>query len=548
MFLVHMLFCQLNASSSPIKAVIFDCDGTLVDTEKVLCEAWKHAFSKQGYQLSDEEYWKVVNEHSLAGLPRGDRIIASWGCRLLNRECADELIDDTRAYMKSHKIPAIEPTVAFLRTLADAKEELGIKIGLASGGRKHTILFYLRELGIEHHFDVILSGYDDLADYQDAEGTNKPKPYVYIHTAKELGIHPSECVAIEDSRTGVTSAVNAGCITIAVPNRATQSHDLSCAHLKIDSFSDMDIATFLQVIKGIGRTLEPLPTYTMVTAHLHDGEVVFNSQKEFDEAMSVGFFRIETPKDLDVEVGRAFARTFTSNPRYNSFGMIDQINGFLRSDIAQSVRFALERDYWNRPAVDEKPIFPPEIQELGNKMQAIGIKVLQCILRKFALPEELWFKATAGASHNEGSHYLLFNCYDPKDGPKQDGLAEHTDWGHITVLDANAPGLQAKVHGIWQNLATDEGYLIINFGGPLEKFLPQVKASEHRVLFQTEKMRTSTVAFIDPRAGPFREGVKAEDKEGHVYDWDPVNKALINGQTTNAYIADMNDRLFKKNY
>src|SRR5690242_3511093 len=111
-FLIHMLFCQLNASSSPIKAVIFDCDGTLVDTEKVLCEAWKYAFSKQGYQLSDDEYWKVVNEHSLAGLPKGDRIIANWGCKLLNKECADALIDDTRAYMKSHKIPAIEPTVA----------------------------------------------------------------------------------------------------------------------------------------------------------------------------------------------------------------------------------------------------------------------------------------------------------------------------------------------------------------------------------------------------------------------------------------------------
>lgn len=294
-------------------------------------------------------------------------------------------------------------------------------------------------------------------------------------------------------------------------------------------------------------SVESFPTYSMVSASLKDDEVVFTSQKEFDEAMSVGFFRIQTPQDLDVEVGRAFARTFTTNSRYTSFGMIDQINGFLRSDIAQSVRFSLERDYWNRQ-VDGAPIFPPEIQELANKMQAIGIKVLQCILRKFALPEELWFKATAGASHNEGSHYLVFNCYDPKDGKKEAGLGEHKDWGHITVLDANAPGLQAKVGGVWHTLATEEGFLIINFGEPLEKLLPQIKASEHRVLLQRDKMRTSTVAFIDPRGGPFRQGVQAEDKEGHVYDWDPVKRALINGQSTNAYFAEMSNRLFKKNY
>lgn len=285
----------------------------------------------------------------------------------------------------------------------------------------------------------------------------------------------------------------------------------------------------------------------MVTARLEADEVVFENEQQFEEAMSVGFFRIKAPADLDLAVGRAFARSFTADLRYSSFGKIDEINGFLRSDKAQSVRFALERDYWNRQ-VDGKAILPPEIQDLGNRMQEVGIKVLQSILRKFELPEALWFQATAGCSHNKGSHHLLFNCYDPKDGNRPDGLGAHKDWGHITVLDAHQPGLQAKVNGQWQNLLTEDGYLTINFGEPLEKLLPKVKASEHRVITQTQVLRTSTVAFIDPRCGPFHEDVACVDKQGHVYDWDPVTKTLVNGQTTIAYVDAMSKELFDKNY
>lgn len=69
-------------------------------------------------------------------------------------------------------------------------------------------------------FDVIVS-VADLAEYTDLEGINKPKPYIYLQTAKLLGLHPEQCAAIEDSRTGISSAVNAGCISVAVRNAYT---------------------------------------------------------------------------------------------------------------------------------------------------------------------------------------------------------------------------------------------------------------------------------------------------------------------------------------
>src|SRR5262249_53665661 len=122
------------------------------------------------------------------------------------------------------------------------------KLAVASGARKEEILQNLKSLNIEHYFDVILSGRDDLSEYQDLEGTNKPKPYVYLKVAQELGFKPEECVAIEDSRTGVTSAVKPGCFTIAVPNDYTQQHDLSHAHMKIKSFEGLSINDFFLMV------------------------------------------------------------------------------------------------------------------------------------------------------------------------------------------------------------------------------------------------------------------------------------------------------------
>ena len=91
-------------------------------------------------------------------------------------------------------------------------------MGLASASPKDEILLNLQQHQIEHLFDVIISGKDDLSEYNDPEGVNKPKPYIYLHAAKLLDISPQQCVVIEDSRSGVTAGVDAGCFVIAVPN------------------------------------------------------------------------------------------------------------------------------------------------------------------------------------------------------------------------------------------------------------------------------------------------------------------------------------------
>lgn len=225
-----------------IKAVIFDCDGTLVDSEFMHYSAWRQTLLNQNYDLTLEEYGFCIG--------RPDALCAQFFAEKIHH-CAHKLLKEKNQHFhKMHLLgfPAIQPTVDFVRHLSQRKHELNIKLGVASAANKDEILRNLNHLEIETHFDVVISGQDDLAGYGNPEDVNKPAPYIYLHASKLLGVSPSDCVAIEDSHIGVTAAVKAGCITIAVPNRFTQRQDLSHANLKIESFAGMDGDRFFQLL------------------------------------------------------------------------------------------------------------------------------------------------------------------------------------------------------------------------------------------------------------------------------------------------------------
>lgn len=226
-----------------IKAVIFDCDGTLVDSEHGHFVAWRGAVQKQGGDLSLEEYYACIGKPA--------RVIADLLAEKVGKNCTEEILRDERVLysciLESGHLP-IQHTMDFLHSLAKEKGKFGLKLGLASAARKESILLNLRQHGIEHFFDLILSGQDDLDDYFDPEGVNKPKPYIYLHTAKSLCLTPAECMVIEDSSSGVTAGVSAGCFTVAVPNVYTRFQDLSHADFRLESFSKMSVAQVLQLV------------------------------------------------------------------------------------------------------------------------------------------------------------------------------------------------------------------------------------------------------------------------------------------------------------
>lgn len=181
-FLTLLLgLCRTNFlhSEQPIKAIIFDCDGTLVDSEEAHLAAWRRTLQNRGHDLTLEQCLFYTGKSA--------SIIAQLIAESIGRDCPEKILAEKRDYCRElHEqgLPPIEATVDFLKRIASEKERFGLKLGVASAAVKSEILSNLRHLRIEALFDVILSGHDDLTEYADPEGVNKPNPYIYLHAAK----------------------------------------------------------------------------------------------------------------------------------------------------------------------------------------------------------------------------------------------------------------------------------------------------------------------------------------------------------------------------
>lgn len=230
-----------NKDMSHIRAVLFDCDGTLVDSEHTRYLAWKYAMQELGGDLEALEYWQYSGKSA-------ETISRKLSARTSGT--AEEIIASMRKHYKvlsKNGFSPIAPTVDFLKTLAAKKDVLGIRLGVCSAAHREDTLFHLHHLGIAPLLDVVLSGHEDLTEYSDPEGVNKPKPYIYLHAMKLLHVLPQQTIVIEDSGAGVSAGVSAGCFTIAIPNEYTRWQDLSHSHLSLESFSGMDIEQFFKL-------------------------------------------------------------------------------------------------------------------------------------------------------------------------------------------------------------------------------------------------------------------------------------------------------------
>lgn len=226
-----------------IKAIIFDCDGTLVDSEHSHYLAWQHALQLHGGDLALDEYYQYVGN----SIEKNAQLLAEK----IGKYAYEDILTAKNAHYKTIQekgLPPIESTINFLNRLAQSKAEFKVSLGVASAASKAEILTNLKNLEVEHLFDVVLSGKDDLNNYTDPEGTNKPKPYIYLEAAKLLGIYPYECVVIEDSLSGLIAGLDAGCITVAIPNSFTKRQDLSRAHLYLETFDGMTATKFIDLL------------------------------------------------------------------------------------------------------------------------------------------------------------------------------------------------------------------------------------------------------------------------------------------------------------
>lgn len=228
----------INPVFPQIDAILFDCDGVLVDTEYLKFLAWKEVLQTRQIDFVLEEYIPLIGHNSKNMLKS---IQQNKGVAI-----DEAVLDDRRHRYTELQEQGVQPIPQMVELVRKLKAKSRFKLGLTSSASRKEILINLRQMDLEGLFDLILSGSDDLDAYVDAEGKNKPKPYIYLEAAKRLSVDPSRCLVFEDTTAGIEAASGAGMIAIAVPNRFTLTHDFSKAYKIILSYQQLNDLSFLK--------------------------------------------------------------------------------------------------------------------------------------------------------------------------------------------------------------------------------------------------------------------------------------------------------------
>jgi len=214
-----------------IKAVIFDMDGTIVDSEDIHTGSLKEVVKEElDVDLSEEEIRKYIGldyKHKL------EKIFSERGIDGDSNKLADVI--RRRTIKLSHLVEKIDGAEEIIQEM-----KRNFKIALVSGSSRDQIESLLGNTGLKKYFDIRISS-DDVEN-------NKPHPDSYLLSTEKLGVKPNECVVIEDSVTGIEAAKSAGMFCIAVLNRYNKNQDLSKADIKVNNIKEIT----LDMIRSLG--------------------------------------------------------------------------------------------------------------------------------------------------------------------------------------------------------------------------------------------------------------------------------------------------------
>lgn len=213
-----------------IKAVIFDMDGLMFDTEHLSVQAWQYAGKQLGYDITEQMIYETF------GLSEENaRFVYEkyFGEKMDYRTMLKERIQYAQNYIIQNGIPIKKGLLELLNYLKQNQYDMTV----ATSSTKERAYHYFHLGGIEHFFHKIVTG--------DMISHGKPEPDIYLKACEILSKKPEECIALEDSYNGIIAAYRAGVLPIMIPD--IMKPDIEIKKLLFAELSSLtDVIIFLE--------------------------------------------------------------------------------------------------------------------------------------------------------------------------------------------------------------------------------------------------------------------------------------------------------------
>lgn len=218
-----------------IRAVIFDQDGVMFDTERMSAKAWNKAGEELGIVMEEEFLCTIRGMNYQDATARFEVKFGGSGIDY------EELRRRKKEYFTAMRKELPLPVKPGLHELLAYLKEQGYKIALATGSTKEYSLDNLSEAGVTEYFEYIISG--DMVEHA------KPSPDIFLKSAQVLGEKPENCLVLEDSLNGVEAGISGGFVTVMVPDMTQPDEAL---RNRVDAVCETlaDVKTWLQAGKS----------------------------------------------------------------------------------------------------------------------------------------------------------------------------------------------------------------------------------------------------------------------------------------------------------
>lgn len=208
-----------------IKAVIFDLDGLILDTEKLLVKFWCQAANEAGFPMQTEHALHIRSLGRKFAIPYLSEVFGPEFDYMQIRSRRMELMAE---HIRDHgleKKPGLEELLGFL-------QRNRIPAAVATATDRLRAEKYLQQTGLLHYFSSVICAA--------MVENGKPKPDIYLFAANRLGLRPQECMALEDSPNGVRAASSAGCVTVMIPDLTEPDEEVTpLIHASVRSLADV---------------------------------------------------------------------------------------------------------------------------------------------------------------------------------------------------------------------------------------------------------------------------------------------------------------------